>query len=158
MSSSFEKFFADQFSSEPMFQERIKIAVDRAKAIVAATELNTEEAIINRMKYIVSQHFKIPFHSPFFDDLTFDDLMLEVMLVSETSKDSTERTGETIKENKVEAQDAFGDLMEEDGESSDSEIESLEVPDGFSEEEQEFINTKGKSFMQGGFAGIRQPS
>lgn len=150
---SFDKVFVDQFSQEPMFQERIKIAVDRAKAIVSASDLDNERSVIERMKFIVSQHFKIPFHSDFFDNLTFDDLMLEVMLISESSKDQTERSAETIKAHKVEAEDAFGDLMEEveDGE----EVESLEVPDEFSEEEQEFIDTQGQAFMNAGFAGLK---
>ena len=145
-----EQFLADQFLYEPHFQERMKLAVDKAKAIVAATDLNNEQAIIDRMKYIISQNFKIPFHDPFFDNLTFDDLMLEVMLISEANKDSNERSGETIKEHKEEAVDAFGDLVDE-GE----EAEMLEIPQEFSEEEQEFMENQGKAFMSGGFAAVR---
>lgn len=145
-----EQFLSDQFLYEPHFQERMKLAVDKAKDIVSASNLSSEQAIIDRMKYIISQNFKIPFHSDYFDSLTFDDLMLEVMLISESNKDSTERSGETIKENKEEATDAFGDLIDEG-----DEVESLEVPDEFSEEEQGVMDSQTEAFMAGGFAAVR---
>lgn len=150
MTKSIEQVFVEEYGHEPYFQERIAQAVEKAKGIVAATDLNTEDAIINRMKYLISQHFRIPYHSDFFDNLTFDDLMLEVMLISESSKEQNERSGESIKENKAEAEDAFGDLIE-----GVEEAESLQVPEEFSSEEKEFIANQGSSFMQGGFAALK---
>lgn len=145
---SIEQIFANLTSQEAFFQERVQTAIDKAKKIIN-NEMTTEECLINRMKYLVSSHFNIPFHSPFFEDLTVDDLMLEVMLISEGKKEPEHRAGEVIKENKEEAEDAFGDLM-------DGDEESLEVPDQFSEEEKTFISKQGSTFKQGGFAALNK--
>jgi hypothetical protein len=144
-----EELFIDLTSKEPFFQERVQAATEKARNIVNAEDLSTEETIIARMKYLVSRHFSIPFHSEFFDNLTFDDLVLEVMLISESAKDQPQRSGEVIKENQTEAEDAFGDLMGEDG------AESFDVPDEFSAEEKEFLEKQGKDFKQGGFGAVR---
>jgi hypothetical protein len=143
---SIEEIFAFLTSQEAFFQERINLAQEKAKKIVS-NNLKTEQDIFDRMKYLVSTHFNIPYHSSFFDDLTFDDLILEVMLIAEGKKEPETRAGEIIKENKAEAEDAFGDLMDQ---------EELEVPEQFSEEEKEVINNQGKNFKQGGFAAIKK--
>lgn len=145
-----EQIYATLISQEPFFKERIQRGIERAKQIVSG-ELENEQAIVDRMKYLISSHFNIPFHSSFFDDLTLDDLVLEVMIISESKKDNEKKTSETIAENVNEAQDAFGDLMAEE----DGEVEELPVPDQFTAEEQDFIKTKGSAFMHGGFAAVK---
>lgn len=145
-----EQIYATLISQEPFFKERIQRGIERAKQIVSG-ELENEQAIVDRMKYLISSHFNIPFHSSFFDDLTLDDLVLEIMIISESKKDNEKKTSETIAENVNEAQDAFGDLMAEE----DGEVEELPVPDQFTAEEQDFIKTKGSAFMHGGFAAVK---
>jgi hypothetical protein len=142
---SLEQVFASLTSQESFFQERLDYANEKAKKIIN-NEMTTEQDLIDRMKYLISSHFSIPYHSSFFDELTVDDLLLEVMLISEGKKAPETRAGEIIKGNQVEAEDAFADLMDE---------EDFDVPDEFSEEEQEFINKQGKSFKQDGLAGLK---
>lgn len=140
-----EQIFANLTSQEAFFQERLQYATEKARKIIN-NEMETEQCLINRMKYLISSHFNIPYHSSFFDELTVDDLLLEVMLISEGKKEPETRAGEVIKENKAEAVDAFDGLMDEE----------FDIPDEFSEEEQEFINKQGPAFKQGGFAGLNK--
>lgn len=141
---SIEEIFANLIAQEAFFQERIDYAKEKAKKIIN-NQLETEQDVIERMKYLISSHFKLPYHSPYFDDLTFDELVLEMMLINEGQKDVETRSGEIIKENREEAEDAFGGLIDK---------EELDVPEEFSEEEKEFIANQGKAFMQGGFNSI----
>lgn len=143
---SIEEILANLTSQEAFFHERYQYASEKAKKIVN-NEMNTEQELVDRLKYLVSSHFNIPYHSSFFDELTVDDLLLEVMLISESKKEPETRAGEIIKENKGEAEDAFEGLMD---------MEELEIPDEFSEEEQEFINKQGAAFKEGGFAGLNK--
>jgi hypothetical protein len=145
---SLEEIFASLTSQEAFFQERVDEAIKKAKKIVN-NELTTEQDLVDRMKFLVSSHYNMPYHAAFFDDLTVDELLLEVMIISESKKEPEARAGEIIKENIAEAEDAFGDLMD---------TEELEVPEQFSQEEKDFINKQGSAFKQGGFAALNKQS
>jgi hypothetical protein len=141
-----EQMLANLTSQEAFFQERYQYASEKAKKIIN-NEMVTEQDLIDRLKYLVSSHFTIPFHSSFFDELTVDDLLLEVMLISESKKEPETRSSEIIKENLEDAEDAFRDLME---------TEELEVPDEYTQEEKEFISNQGNAFKKDGFASLNK--
>ena len=123
-------------STESFVQERIAKGVQKARKIINS-ELESNDDLADRLKYIISQYYKIPYFSEMFDELTLDDLILEMMLITESNKEQDERTSDVVKENMDEVNDLF---------------EELDVPEDNGEEA--FRNEFGQKFMEKGFEGV----
>ena len=123
-------------STESFVQERIAKGVQKARKIINS-DLESNDDLADRLKYIISQYYKIPYFSEMFDELTLDDLILEMMLITESNKEQDERTSDVVKENMDEVNDLF---------------EELDVPEDNGEEA--FRNEFGQKFMEKGFEGV----
>lgn len=136
----YEKSIADLVSEEPDLESRIEAAKKRATAIVSGNVENVDQ-LFSRLVITLSKYYKIPFHSEFFENLTLDELLLEVFLLTEQEKTPETAISEAIKENREELEDLFKDFGD------------LGQP-VFSAEEEAFIENQGKDFMEQGFAAF----
>ena len=135
---------AEILSGEPDLEERINAAKQRATKIVSGEVENTED-LFARLAVSLSKYYKMPFHSEFFANLTLDEMLLEVFLLTEQEKTPESAIAEAIKDN----QDELNDLFKDFGELGEPML---------SQEEEDFVNNQGADFMSQGFGAFAKGS
>jgi hypothetical protein len=119
---------------------RARQAQEKAQAIING-EVVTSEDLQNRIRYVLSRKYNIPFFSEFFENLTLDELFLEVMLITEKEKTPEQKVSEMIMNNKEEVDDLFSDFEED-------------IPLDLTEDEKEVIKNRDRAFAEKGFEGL----
>lgn len=94
---------------ENYLSERINIAKKMANDIVHQ-EPKSEDELINKLKFLISKHYNIPFFDDRFVMLSLDDLLLEIYLIQERYIDHEQKISANINENKEDIfQQMFGE-------------------------------------------------
>ena len=131
----------NMIKGENDLDERIERCQTEANKI-AFGELETDDDLFDRMKYILSRHYNIPFFSKDLNNLTLDEIMFEVCLINAREKPVAEKAEEYIRENLDEAAALFDDF--------DGVINKNQLSEG----DKKSIEEDMKAFKEGGFAGI----
>lgn len=97
--------------NEPHIEGRIEAAKKFAEKLLSG-RVETNEEFEWYLRFLVSKHYQIPIHSQYFDDLTFDQLLLEVELIRGVSATPEQRASDIVKSNKDEVDHLF-DGMED---------------------------------------------
>lgn len=131
---------ANSLKSETGLEQRLERAKKHAKAIVNA-EVDTEQDLFDVFRKRLSDHYRIPFLSDYFQNLTFDDIALEYFLIVERPVGQQPVTKELIDEHKDELAEMF----------KDDEDEKYEEVDELKADEKAFLE-QNKEFFKTGFA------
>ena len=129
---------------EPFLNERISAAQKSAERIhfllKNTTEIKDIEEFEDLLRFILGRHFNIPTYDKSFDDLTIDQMVREVHLITESEKTfSPKETSKVIKDNPDEIK-KLGDEMEKFFDVT-SQFNSQNQPDNFDELSKSFMET-----------------
>ena len=130
----------NMIKGENDLNERIEQCQTEANKI-AFGELETDQDLFNRMRFIVSRHYNIPYFSEIFDNLVLDQILFEVCLLNAKEK-PVPQADEYIRENLDEAAALFDDFDE------------VVNKNQLSEQDKKSIEEDMKAFKEGGFAGV----
>ena len=103
------------FEIESNLLERSERAEEQAKHIIRG-EIETDIDLINKIKWVISQHYKIPFFDNYFDSRTLDELMMEYHMISlsKQTKEQVEKEYLESEEGQKAVSDEFADWEEEE--------------------------------------------
>lgn len=99
--------------SEPLLEERIQIAKERARKI-ANSKLDSEDDLRLYLCYYIGSKYNLPIFSNYFDARTIDELMFEAELLSLKDRPQEQLASDITNEHKEEADALFDDWAEED--------------------------------------------
>jgi hypothetical protein len=141
----------DIFYTEKFIEERIDMAKKLALSVKTATDVQTIEQAELVLRMVISNHYKIPFFSEYFDNRTMDEMFFEAELIALQSKPQEETTSRIIKNSKAEIEN-IADEMEKEFEEEWKEA-NLDTPLDPTKADDPFLQM-AKTFMQtGNFAG-----
>jgi hypothetical protein len=119
---------------EQHLAERIEAAQKRAEMVRSGQNADTEEQVIDVLKYVISRHYSIPFFDKYFDDRTIDELFFEAALVSpKTPEANIDYASKVTKEAKEELVTMFDEWIDANPE--------LEAADPFDDIAKNFMET-----------------
>jgi hypothetical protein len=129
---------------EPWIAERIEAAKQAARDVLDAKRIETDEDAIAVMRALLSLHYKMPYYSEFFDNLTFDQYVFELELASgrlvPTPEQKAAEGQKMLQENAAEVVDGvFGDWIEQD--MSPPAVAPPGVPDPFDQMSKDFFES-----------------
>lgn len=94
---------------EPNLNDRIEEAQKMAERI-SSGQVDTNGEFELSLRLIVSKQYNIPLFSEYFDNLTMDQLLLEVELVRLSKMSPEQKASELINSNKEELSGLFDDI------------------------------------------------
>lgn len=137
------------FYKEKFLDERIDQAKALALSVKTAVDVDTVEKAEMVLRMVISQYYKIPFFSEYFDHRTIDEMFFEAELIALHSRPALDSSSRVIKDHKKQT-DALADEMEKELDKEWQSMESELPPDDGTDP----FAQMAKTFMEtGNFAG-----